>query len=253
MIEVIIIGGGNVARHLAQAILESDGIQLVQIYNRTLQTIEDFKNKTSITDHIKALKKAGIYIICVSDQAIAGISEQLPQNNSLVVHTAGGVDMEILNKHRNMGVFYPLQSFSKDRKINFNEVPIGIEANTPENEALLQQLADGLQNKYFLIDSNQRKKLHIAAVFVNNFVNHLYYIGQDICKKNNLDPAILNPLIQETAQKTVPMNPLDAQTGPARRGDTITVKNHLKKLTGINKEIYKLLSQSIADTYGKKL
>ena len=149
--------------------------------------------------------------------------------------------------------FYPLQTFSKNKEINFREVPICLEAEKETDFQLLNIVAQSVSEKVFCIDSNQRKSLHVAAVFVCNFVNHLYQIGNEICEENKVPFEILHPLILETANKITALSPKEAQTGPAKRNDTKTINAHLNLLTNeTQKEIYKLLTKSIIDN-GKKL
>ncbi len=253
MIKVVILGGGNIATHLADVFIRHSSISLVQVYNRTLSALEPLKKHVPITNNLNKLKKADIYIIAVSDNAIELISSKIKIGNSVVVHTSGSTSINVLDKHKNFGVFYPLQSFSKDTPIDFSNIPICLEANNKKDETLLKKLATKISKTHYLINSEQREKLHIAAVFVNNFVNHLYYIGYEICSANEIDSEILQPLIQETARKTARFSPYKVQTGPALRGDTTTILKHLEKLSKNHQEIYKLLSHSIATTYGKKL
>src|SRR5690606_18010692 len=144
-----------------------------QIYNRSLDKISCFKNSTSITNNLSELKEADIYILAVSDNVISDLSSSLNLKNKLVVHTSGSVAMEELKSDSNKGVFYLLQTFSKEIKVNFSTVPICIEAENEENLMLLETLAKAISNNCYFINSVQRKSLHVAAVFVNNFVNHL--------------------------------------------------------------------------------
>ena len=253
MIKVIILGGGNVATHLAHVFIEASKVRLVQIYNRNITAIEELKKHTAITDNIQKIKKADIYLISVSDSAIDLVASKLKAANALVVHTSGSTSISVLKKHKHKGVFYPLQTFSKNRKIDFTNIPLCLEATDSKDLLLLEQLALQISKTYYTIDSKHRKKLHTAAVFINNFVNHLYFIGGEICKTNQIEPDILNPLLKETAEKALAITPYNAQTGPARRGDQSTIAKHLKDLSPNQQEIYKLLSQSIAKTYGKKL
>jgi len=253
MIKVSILGGGNVAHHLAHVFFKRKGVFLVEVYNRTLESIHDLQDITAITNQLSKLKKADIYIICVADDAIELISNKLNQTDTLIVHTSGSTSIEVLRNHKRIGVFYPLQTFSKDRKLNFKNIPICVEANKQKDLNLLSKLAVSIFNKRYLINSYQRKKLHIAAVFVNNFVNHLYHTANDLCDDNHVSFEILKPLIIETAKKIKEISPKKAQTGPARRGDQKTINKHLKELNEKQQEIYKLLSNSISDIYGKKL
>ncbi|MEX1382107.1 Rossmann-like and DUF2520 domain-containing protein [Lutibacter sp.] len=253
MIKISIIGVGNVGYHLTAILLKSKNIELIEVYNRTIDKIQYLKNVTSITTNLNQLKEADIYIICVADDAIVEVSEKLNFNNKLVVHTSGSVAMEELKCNANKGVFYLLQSFSKDKKIDFSNIPICIEATSKADLELLKNLAKTISKNCYKINSEQRKNLHVAAVFVNNFVNHLYFIGNQICKDNNIPFEILHPIIKETALKIETLSPFDAQTGPAKRNDSKTLKKHEAMLTKNQKEIYKLLTQSIYNTYGKKL
>lgn len=253
MLKVVLLGGGNLAFHLTHELLNNASLQLVQVYNRSLETIEYLKNQTSITNQISALKDADVYIVCVSDDAISAVSEQLNFPNKLVVHTSGAMDLKALKSTAHTGVFYPLQSFSKDKKIDFSTIPICIEAAKEEDLSMLFILGMSLSNNCYQMSSAQRKQLHVAAVFVNNFVNHLHYIGHEICNENNIPFEILKPIIEETALKIKELAPYKAQTGPAKRQDTKTLETHLELITEDQQKIYKLLTQSIMDTYGKKL
>jgi predicted short-subunit dehydrogenase-like oxidoreductase (DUF2520 family) len=161
--------------------------------------------------------------------------------------------MEILDAKNRRGVFYPLQTFTKNKAINFKEIPICLESEMEIDFFIIKKLAQSISNSVQSISSEQRKALHVAAVFVCNFVNHLYKIGNDICKENQLSFEILKPLIVETAQKIIQLTPENAQTGPAKRNDTATINSHLNFLSDENqKEIYKLITKSIIDD-GKKL
>ena len=181
MISVAIIGNGNVATHLFTAFLKADNVSVVQINSRTLAHISD----------------VDITIIAVSDDAIASVSEKV--NNSFVVHTSGSVALNTLKNKTRKGVFYPLQTFSKNKDVNFSEIPFCLEAEHKTDLKLLEQLAKSIGNKIYHINSEQREALHLAAVFVNNFTNHLYKIGNDICVKHNVPFEVLQPLIKETA------------------------------------------------------
>ncbi len=254
MIKVVILGAGNVAFHLTNFLLKNKKVALLQVYNKNINKIDYLKNAVSVTDKISNLNKTGdIYIIAVSDDAISSLSNQLMLPNKLVVHTSGNVSINELQSKSGKGVFYPLQSFSKNKNINFKNIPFCIEADTSKNLFLLKTFTKIISDTYFLINSEQRKQLHLAAVFVNNFVNHLYYLGNEICEENNIPFEILNPLIKETANKIEELSPFNAQTGPAKRNDKETMKKQLAMLPKKSKEIYTLLSNSILETYGKKL
>lgn len=253
MISVILLGTGNVAGHLAQVFLQSKEVNLVQIYGRNISAVKSFENEVEITTNLENLKDADIYVIAISDDAISEFSSQLSLKGKLVVHTSGSVAMKALKTTANKGVFYPLQTFSVHHKIDFGEVPVCIETENNEDLLLLEKVASSITSHVYFIDSAQRKHLHISAIFINNFVNHLYKIGFDICNEHKIPFKILHPLIIETAEKIADVNPNTVQTGPAKRNDKKTIKNHLKLLGGHEKEIYNILTQSIQNTYGKEL
>lgn len=248
MLKVTILGGGNLATHLAELFLNTPGVKLQEIYNRTLNAIDVFKEKTDITNSFENLASSDIYIICVTDNSINEISNQLTSKNALVVHTSGAMNLEALGKIKRQGVFYPLQSFTKNKEVDFQNIPICIEANNSKDEILLYKLAEKISSKIYKIDSSQRKTLHVAAVFVNNFVNHMYKIGEEICEEHAIPFEILHPLILETATKLNTLTPKQAQTGPAVRNDTKTMNIQQASLSLEHKEIYQLLTQAILKT-----
>ena len=227
MITVLLIGKGNVATHLYNAFLKAEAINILQISSRNLSKIP----------------KADITIIAVSDDVIAEVSSKI--KNKFVVHTSGSVRLNDLKNKYNKGVFYMLQTCSKDKEIDFSEIPFCLEAENEKDYNLLKTLALSIGQKVYSISSKQRKTIHVAAVFVNNFTNHLYKIGNDICKQNNVPFEILLPLIKETSLKIEQLEPKNAQTGPAIRKDKKTINNHLNLLNDDQQEIYKILTKSI--------
>ncbi len=245
MISVTIIGSGNVAHHLIKAFSECETVSLRQIFCRK-NTSEFDKFDVLITDDYDKMIETDVYIIAVSDQSVDEVSEQIPFHNKLVVHTSGSNFMDGLSANNRKGVFYPLQTFSKKRHLNFSEVPMCIEAENQEDLVILKNLAEAVGSKTFLIDGLQRKSLHVAAVFVCNFTNHLYKLGHDICDEQDIPFEILLPLIKETAAKLVDLEPQKAQTGPAKRQDFGTISAHLKFLKHSDyKHLYETLTQSI--------
>jgi predicted short-subunit dehydrogenase-like oxidoreductase (DUF2520 family) len=253
MIEVIILGAGNVATHLYKAFSKSENIILKQWYNRTLKQIEPYKNDVAITNDLSKLKEADVYILAVSDDAVEGLSKQLPFEDRLVVHTSGSVGLYDIDMKHKRGVFYPLQTFSKDAKVDFKDVPICVEALKKEDLPLLKKLAEAIGSKSHKVNSDQRSVLHLAAVYVNNFTNQIYRIAHEITESEGAEFDILKPLILETAKKVQDMSPYLAQTGPAKRNDKKTIKKHLKTLKNErHKAIYKLLTASIQKTHGRK-
>jgi predicted short-subunit dehydrogenase-like oxidoreductase (DUF2520 family) len=253
MISISIIGSGNVAQHLIKAVSKSANLELVQVFARTKENLESLVEPSKIISDYTAFKAADLYLIAVSDNAIAEVSNHLLFNNQLVAHTSGSCALTDLNGNNRRAVFYPLQTFSKNKAVDFSIVPICLEAEQTDDYQVLEQVAHSISNAVFSIDSEQRKSLHVAAVFVSNFVNHLYQLGNELCDTYKVPFDILKPLITETANKIQTLSPQEAQTGPAKRNDTITINKHLALLTDENhKEIYKILTKSIID-HGKKL
>ncbi|PQJ72448.1 Rossmann-like and DUF2520 domain-containing protein [Polaribacter butkevichii] len=230
MISVLLVGKGNVATHLHTAFLKTDAIAVTQISSRELKNIP----------------KADLTIIAVSDDAIAEVSSKI--NNKFVVHTSGGCSINELKNQTRKGVFYMLQTFSKGKEVNFNEIPFCLEATNKKDQKLLDKVAKSIGKKRYEINSEQRKALHVAAVFVNNFTNHFYKIGNDICTEHHVPFEILHPLINETASKIASLSPEKAQTGPAVRKDSKTIKNHLDLLNKEQQKIYKIITKSIQNS-----
>jgi predicted short-subunit dehydrogenase-like oxidoreductase (DUF2520 family) len=254
MISVIILGAGNLATHLFIAFNDAENVVVNQWFNRSLKPLQPYKNDVEITNDLSQLKNADIYIIAVSDDAISTLSSQFLFENKLVVHTSGSVGIHDLDKKNRRGIFYPLQTFSKDSDIDFSEVPICLEIEHKKDLNTLKDLATAIGCKSYRVNSDQRSALHLAAVFVNNFTNQLYRIGHEITESKSVDFNILKPLIKETANKINTLSPYLAQTGPAKRNDKKTIKKHLKTLDkDIHKDIYELLTKSIQETHGKKL
>lgn len=254
MISIVILGTGNVAKHLFDVFLRCEETNVLQVWGRNKDRLSHFKEDAAISDVISGILEADLYIIAVSDDAVSEVARILTDKKGLVVHTSGSVPLDALGNNYRKGVFYPLQSFSKGREIDFKSVPICIEAETTTDLDLLSRLAESISNDVHEISSEQRKSLHLAAVFVNNFTNHLFQIGSEICAEHGLPFGILLPLIGETVQKLGQLSPLEAQTGPARRKDHTTIKNHLDQLKNKDhRDIYALLSKSISEKYEQKL
>ena len=246
MINVVLLGAGNVGTHLYRALLKANNIRLVQWYNRSSGGVNVANNQVNMTNDLNCVAEADLYLVAVTDSALPEISQAIGQRKGVIAHTAGSISINELNDHENHGVFYPLQTFSKQRQLDFSQIPLCLEANNEENLVLLNKVASALGGPIHIVDSVQRKALHIAAVFVNNFVNHLYTIGNELCSEHQLPFTALLPLIEETANKISSLTPREAQTGPAKRGDTKILNEHLKQLNSPKqKEIYTLLSAAI--------
>lgn len=252
MKSIVLLGTGNVATSLFQALEKIQNFKVIQVYNHKNKSLQDFKSVPT-TSNFEEVKPADIYVIAVKDDQILNLSSNLISHGALIVHTAGGIFMDILKKHDRRGVLYPLQTFSKIKPIEFDDIPICIEGKNEKDLKILQELAGELSGNVYRINSNQRKSLHLAAVFVSNFVNYLYSEGEQICIKNNIPFEILLPLIQETSHKVSLMSPKEAQTGPAVRNDKKVIEAHLEQLSPEQKQIYSLLTQSIQNLHGKEL
>ena len=253
MISVVILGAGNVATHLFKGFSKTSEVSVVQWYNRSLSAIQSYENVVDVTDDLNTLKDADVYILAVSDDVIGELSSKLPFKNKLVVHTSGSVSVYDIDKKHKRGVLYPLQSFSKNAEMDFANVPICIETIDKACFPILKELSLSLGSPIKRINSDQRRVLHLAAVFVNNFTNQLYRIGHEITESEGAEFDLLKPLILETAKKVQEMSPFKAQTGPAKRNDKKTIKKHLKTLESQHhKDIYELLTKSIIHTHGRK-
>lgn len=247
---ITIIGSGNVATHLAAA-FKNAGHSIVQVYSRDMQNaaLLAYHVKAEAIDDLQQISpETDTFVISVKDDAIGIVAEQLAIHQKLIVHTSGATDMYALTAFTDhAGVFYPLQTFSKIKEVNFRTVPLCIEGRDETITRQLEELARSISNNVSRVTSAQRKTLHLAAVFACNFPNYLYHIAQQIVNDDKLDFNLLRPLILETAQKVMERQPAEVQTGPAVRNDEITMTNHLQLLDKqpALQEIYKLLSQGI--------
>jgi predicted short-subunit dehydrogenase-like oxidoreductase (DUF2520 family) len=247
---IVLLGAGNVATQLGIA-LQENGFPVVQVFSRSLPAAETLGKKlqTPYTNDIKAiLPNGGIYIFALKDSALSEVAQNMPPLSGFWVHTAGSIPMDIFSEYsERRGTLYPLQTFSKHRKVSFQHIPLFIEANNPDDEDWLEAIARVLSVRVVRLSSEKRKYLHLAAVFACNFANHLYALAAEILEKQGLNRDLLLPLIQETASKVDELSPLEAQTGPAVRND----KNVMDKQLEILKEqpdlqsVYRLLSESI--------
>lgn len=248
MLNVVVLGTGNVAYHFIQAFKKAKGITVIQIYNHSAKSLESF-NSYDTTTQFSSLKKADLYLVCVKDDKVEALANSIPYAEHVIVaHVSGSVPL-LKTKHKD-AVFYPLQTFSKDRAISFEGLPLCIETEKEEDFNTLKDIAERLEAKVYNVNSVQRQELHLAAVFVCNFVNHLYHVGDEICEEKNLPFGILKPLIQETAEKILTKTPKEAQTGPAKRSDQSTIERHIEQLKGSPyKDLYRYLTTSIQKTY----
>lgn len=249
---IVFIGAGNLATNLAKALYHK-GFRIVQIFSRTEESAKTLAEKVEAsytTDLLEVTGDAELYIVSLKDAAFVELVSKITANkpNALFVHTAGSIPMSIWeDKAQRYGVFYPMQTFSKCREVSFDEIPFFIEASSDDDKELLKSIAGTLTEKVYEANSAQRKSLHLAAVFICNFTNHMYALAAELLKKYDLPFEVMLPLIDETARKVHDLSPDEAQTGPAVRYDENVINNHLSMLNdnpGMQ-EIYKLISKSI--------
>lgn len=249
---ISIIGSGNVATSISKSIVNK-GFTLVQVCSRKIENAQFLIDQLASENNIEATsgfsnlnEDVDCYIVCVSDDAIEGVLQDFPIKDKLIVHTSGSVGMSVFKGFKLCGVFYPLQTFSKENPIAFDGVPLCVEGNSREVVEVLLQFGRQLSNKVEELTSQQREVLHLAAVFACNFSNYMYDVAYDLTSKNKIDFSILLPLINETANKIKNQVPKAAQTGPAKRNDQKIIAKHLTMLeNNPNKELYQLITKLI--------
>ncbi len=247
--KVSFVGSGNVATHLAQALFTA-GYEIVQVYSRNIENANRLANTIGalpINDYLE-IKQVDVLIVSITDDALAQIVPEITDKAVLIIHTSGTLPMSILEKSASqIGVLYPLQTFSITKEVNWLTIPICVETSSEEATCTLKKLAQAISNEVIYINSDQRKALHVAAVFACNFSNHLYHLSSNILEKNGLSFDLLKPLVAETAEKIKTLPPIQAQTGPALRGDEKTIATHLKFLENdpTLENIYLALTNSI--------
>ncbi len=252
MIKVVLLGSGNVAYHLALALKSAEQVELIQRYSRNGNNDAFFDATLPCSNDLQDLKKADIYLLAIKDDNIGSLSEKLQHLKGLVVHTSGSVRYKTLHSGLRRGVLYPVQTFTINQAIEFKKVPLVIEAETKDDLQLLQTFAGSLSEQVFELNSLEREKLHVSAVFANNFSNYMFACADALCKEFNLPFDVLRPIILETGKKIQTMDPLEAQTGPARRNDQVIIEKHIGMLQGEKKEIYTLLSNAITKAFQPK-
>lgn len=255
---ISIIGSGNVATHLAKA-LKMSGHSIDCVYSRTILNAKRLAieiDALPIDNFSDLPTKSDIYIICVSDDAIADVSSQLPANQNIVVHTSGATSMEALSSHEHRGVLYPCQTFTREMSMRFDDVPFLIEASDEATYESIEKLALSLSTARIMrANSTDRAHLHVAAVLASNFTNHLLTLAEQYMKQHNLPFDLMQSLVQLTMRKAFTIGPHDAQTGPARRNDRATIERH-KQLIGDDEQLqklYNMLTDSINRMYNQQL
>lgn len=247
--QIVLIGSGNVAFHLAKAFSEAQ-IPISQIFGRNTTELQKISEQFSIPFSTETLADADLYIISVSDSSITEVSSLIKNKNVLVAHTSGSVSREALSGNYRKSVFYPLQTFSKSKNLDYSKIPFFIDAENENDEEILKNLASKISKNVMLANDEKRKYIHLTAVFACNFVNHLYARAKEISDSQGIPFDYFLPLIDETTQKIHELEPKLAQTGPAIRNDEKVLKLHESLLTDEEKlKIYKTLNESIKKMY----
>lgn len=249
--KIVLIGSGNVAYHLSKAFTASN-VPIHSLFARNTAALEEISSATGIPVSYD-LPKADLYILAVADGAIEEVSLQIQKTDALVAHTSGSLPMQVLKGNYRKASFYPMQTFSKKRQLDYSRIPFFVEAENNVDENILVEMASKISSTVHRSTHEERKYLHLTAVFTCNFVNHLFTIGKDISEAHHIPFDVFYPLIEETVAKMKTMNPKDAQTGPAVRGDAKVMALHQQLIKDQNQlEIYRTLSQSILEMHAKK-
>ena len=246
MKKIIFIGSGNVATSLAVS-LDENNYKILQIFSRSLSNAKLLadKVKAEAIDDLSKIKTADVIIISIKDDFIKGILKSYHFDN--IVHTSGSMDINIFDlKVKNFGVLYPIQTFNKEINIDLSETPFLIECNNTSFEKSIRELAQSISSNVFKIKYDDRKKIHLAAVFACNFSNRMIGISKEIMENNNLDFSLIKPLINQTMKKISEGEPNKLLTGPAKRKDVKIIENHIKLIENTDhKKIYELISKDI--------
>ena len=245
---IVIIGSGNLATQLSLALKEA-GKDIIQVYSRTEEHARTLAEKigcgfTTSVDDVN--RKADLYIVSIKDDAIRAMAAKLG-GVGMIIHTAGSIPMNVFSGHADhYGVLYPMQTFSKNRKVDFREIPCFIEASDAETLAVVRQLAERISDHVVDCDSERRKKMHLAAVLACNLTNHCYRLAERVVEAEQIDFHLFQPLIMETARKVAEMSPRDAQTGPMVRNDQEVMSMQMQMLPDRRtRDLYQLMAESI--------
>lgn len=250
--KIILIGAGNLATNLGKALLHA-GHDILQVYSRTMESasaLATLAGGAPVTDLSKVRDDADLYIVSVKDSVVGELLPQLckGRETKVFLHTAGSLPMNVFEgMAMHYGVLYPMQTFSKEREVNFSVIPCFIEANDKFAHEIIEGLARELSNRVIELSSDDRKYLHLSAVFACNFANHCYAISEEILQKHGIPFDVMLPLIDETAAKVHELSPKKAQTGPAVRFDENVIRKQaaLFKENPLLKDIYERMSVSI--------
>ena len=247
--KIVFIGAGNLATRLSLA-MQRVGMQIGQVYSHTEASARQLATRLGCpwTNDLSALQEDGdLYVFSLKDTVLSDVISKVKPNNGMWVHTAGSMPMSVFEGYaQRFGVLYPLQTFSKGRNVNFDVIPIFLEANKDKNADYLKNIASALSENVRFMSSEKRRSLHLAAVFACNFTNHIYTLSYKLLENESIPADVLLPLIDETVSKIHSMPPAAAQTGPAIRYDENVINKHLAMLDDPDMQaIYRLLSQSI--------
>lgn len=251
--KISLVGSGRVAFHLAKVLL-AQGHHIIQVYARDFEKTQKFAEQfqAKACQSLSEFQPTDLIILAVSDSAIAVLVKQIHElfPETLIVHTSGSTDIEVISHaHEKAGVFYPLQTFSFERDVNWQVTPLFVEATNKDDLAILSDLANSLSNRVYQYTSKQRLSLHLAAVFACNFSNYCFDMAKQVVDKEQVDFSLLYPLILETAKKATENDPKQMQTGPAVRGDQNILTMHQGLLAQANqddlKQVYQILSDGI--------
>ena len=247
--KIVFIGAGNLATRLSLA-MQRVGMQIGQVYSHTEASARQLATRLGCpwTNDLSALQEDGdLYVFSLKDTVLSDVISKVKPNNGMWVHTAGSMSMSVFEGYaQRFGVLYPLQTFSKGRNVNFDVIPIFLEANTDKNADYLKNIASALSENVRFMSSEKRRSLHLAAVFACNFTNHIYTLSYKLLENESIPADVLLPLIDETVSKIHSMPPAAAQPGPAIRYDENVINKHLAMLDDPDMQaIYRLLSQSI--------
>ena len=253
---VTLIGSGNVATVLGK-LIKSAGHTIMEVHSRDLlhaAILAEELGANAVDDLGRLSLDAGLFIISVSDGAIAGIAETLKLPGKMVVHTSGAVAANALqNISDNYGVLYPLQSLRKEAN-HIPAIPLLVDGSNEKTTKEILSFAETISNRVLFCGDEERLKLHVVAVVVSNFTNHLYALTSDYCSTEHIDFSALFPLIEEVAVRVKEYNPENMQTGPAIRGDAATIEKHIQLLAAYPQlqKIYAGMTISISEFYGNK-
>ena len=253
---VTIIGAGRVATHLGKG-LKTAGLEINEVISKSgnsARELAELLNAKAVQDWANLSPTSDLYLVAVNDDAVAEVAQSFPFNDKLIAHTSGSVQMDVLsNASSSYGIFYPLQTFSKEKDVDLKKVPFCIEGADEVCAKSLFELAEQVSDNVSYVDSNQRKRLHLAAVFACNFSNHLYAIAEELLGEDGLSLDMLRPLLTETAEKAQTHSPKSVQTGPAVRNDEAIITNHLEQLEAHPdyRNLYNLLTKSIQDKHNE--